>query len=274
MGPNNEAAAAYFHYVRERQLIHERRSAGLPAPWTTDRILQVHHFCNNRREDDRVTKELRKAVQAYTLHTAPHYSLPATYALARLFNLPSTVRLALSAINCGHHWPRVVKQHREAGYKTFHTAYVVSTCGKVIDKVDYVAGVVENVQKLDVPTASLAEAFDSLRSVDGLGSFLAGQLVADLKNDRYLAEAHDWWTWSSMGPGSKKGLDILFGKGTSERNYEERMEMLRAALPEDIAAMKFHAQDLQNTLCEFSKYWGYITEAGGRRRLFNARLDG
>lgn len=265
MGPNNEAAAAYFHYVRERDLVLQRRRAGEPQPWTQDRILQAHHFCNNRREDDRITIELRKAVVAAQV---PLAGLPAAYVLARMFNLPSTVKLALAAERYGHHWVSMVKAHREAGHKIFHTAYVVSTCGRVMDKVDYVAEVVNNVSKIVVPQLSLRAAFESLRTVDGLGSFMAGQIVADLKNDRYLACAHDWQTWSSMGPGSAKGLGILFGVKVTESNYQHWLSELQLALPEDISAMKLHAQDLQNTLCEFSKYWGYLNNAGGRRRVF------
>jgi len=260
---SNESAAIYFNYIRERQAIFDLRRAGGPAPWTKDPILQAHHFCNNRREDDRVTKELRKVVADAN---TPFNALPYAYALARLFNRASTLSNALA----GH--VEAVKAQRARGELVFHVAYVVSTCGKSMDKVDYVFDVANEVSGLFVPTNSLAAAFKALRSVDGLGSFMAGQIVADLKNDRYLAEAHDWAAWSCPGPGSKKGLEYIFDQPVTDSNYDYFMGLLQQALPEDIRAMKLHAQDLQNTLCEFSKYWRYLNKMGGRRRVFNPRV--
>lgn len=269
---SNESAAIYFNYIRERQAIFDRRSAGLPAPWTQDPVLQAHHFCNNRREDDRVTKELRKAV---TDTAMPWHALPAAYTLARMFNRYSTVSTALQLMARGANWVPAVKAMRERGELIFHVAYVVSTCGKSMDKVDYVDGVVNSVKLLDIKTGSLASVFQALRSVDGLGSFMAGQVVADLKNDPHYAlhDAPDWFTWSCPGPGSKKGLEYIFDRAVTDKTYQFYMEMLQQALPEDIRAMKLHAQDLQNTLCEFSKYWRYINKLDGRRRVFNPRLQ-
>jgi len=144
----------------------------------------------------------------------------------------------------------------------------VSTCGVSMDKVDYVERVVNDVEKRIISMVRCDWAFQKLRTVDGLGSFLAGQVVADLKNDRYLVDAEDWHTFSVMGPGSKKGLDFIFGGGTNERNYEDRISTLelltRGTIP------KLHRQDLQNCCCEFSKYIRYDLELPGRRRKFNA----
>lgn len=260
---SNESAAIYFNYIRERQSITDKRAAGLPGPWTNDPVLRAHHFCNNKREDDRVTKELRAVVVEAKVPTA---CLPATYALARMFNRASTFSNALLG------GVEAVKAQRARGELVFHVAYVVSTCGKSMDKVDYVFEVFDRVRDLKVPSVSLQSAFQALRTVDGLGSFMAGQIVADLKNDRYLAEAHDWKTWSCPGPGSKKGLEYIFDRPVTDKTYDQYMAILQQALPEDIRAMNLHAQDLQNCLCEFSKYWRYINKMGGRRRVFQPRV--
>lgn len=262
----NEAAEAFFYWIRERERIRVLKESGAPQPWTQNPVLRTQHFCNVRREDDRVTKELRKVVHDAQV---PLAQLPYAYTLARLFNRASTLGLVLACVQNRHNWLPVLKRHRDAGHLIFHVAYVVSTCGKAMDKLDYVDGVANAVKLLDVPTDSLLSAFNTLRSIDGLGSFLAGQVVADLKNDRYLAEAHDWHSFSCMGPGSKKGLEYIFDKPVSEKSYQYCLDALKTALPEDIRAMKIHDQDLQNCLCEFSKFWRITNKMPGRTRTYH-----
>lgn len=46
----------FFAYARERHLVHLRRSAGEPAPWTDDPVLQQYRFCNVFRELDATTQ--------------------------------------------------------------------------------------------------------------------------------------------------------------------------------------------------------------------------
>lgn len=248
----------FIYYVKERDRIYQRREAGMPKPWTDDPILQRHHFCNNRREDDRGTQSIR-----WLIKTIPDVErLPCLYTMARMFNHAPTVS----------DWLRgglpEVKRIRDNGGKIFNTAYVVSTCGESMDKVDYVARVVHEVAKLDVPRTSCRDAFETLRTVNGLGSFLAGQVVADLKNDRYLTGVPDWDTFAVMGPGSKKGLDFIYGPGTTERSFDARLDLLRTVTNGKIPLL--HAQDLQNCLCEFSKYVRYQQGLPGRRRKYNA----
>jgi len=250
----------YLHYVNEREEVYKKKEAGLPAPWTEDEVLRHHHFCCNRREDDRVTKELRalRIELDLAMHKRPEY-----YTLARLFNKAETVKAYYEG-GMG-----AVKSLREAGKTIFHVAYVVSTCGERMDKVDYVDRVVEDVRKGYVSNLSCRDCFDCLRRIDGLGSFLAGQVVADLKNDQYLHYAPDWYNFAVMGPGSKKGLDILFGIGTTERNFTERLVELARIVEGRIPHL--HMQDLQNTLCEFQKYMHYVENSPGRRRIYVQR---
>lgn len=255
---DKEMLDLFIYYVVERNNVYQRREAGMPKPWTDDPILQRHHFCNNRREDDRGTKEIRALMKTI----ADIERLPCLYTMARMFNHWETVDRWLEG------GVPLVKRYRNLGCKTFNTAYVVSTCGESMDKVDYVARVVHQVAEIYVPRTSCRDAFEALREVSGLGSFLAGQVVADLKNDRYLKGAPDWYTFSVMGPGSKKGLDFIFGPGTTERNFESRISSLEVLCSGKIQPL--HRQDLQNTLCEFSKFVRYQQGLPGRRRKYNA----
>jgi hypothetical protein len=90
-------------------------------------------------------------------------------------------------------------------------AYTISTCGKKMGKEDYVFGHVLP----QVVAAALRRrlgllghsAHTALTEVDGLGSFLGAQVLADLKNTKghELSYALDWWDWSAPGPGSCVG---------------------------------------------------------------------
>lgn len=269
---NSTVFELFCYWIREREAVRRRKEAG-DRYLSEDPIFRTQHFCNVRREDDRVTKEIRAVVTKLVEHEE---DLPHVYTMARMFNKASTVKDVLELCASGDD-PIAYLKNKRYHEPIFHTAYVVSTCGQKMDKVDYVFGVMRQVMKLEVPRTSLRSAFEALRSVDGLGSFMAGQVVADLKNDRYLTEKNlihdDWWSFSVMGPGSKKGLDYMFGSGTTENNYPDRMKQLISALPVDILGLELHQQDIQNCLCEFSKYMRIKQGDRGRRRPYHAHNE-
>ncbi len=247
------------YWINERQRILNARNSGAAKPWSSDEIFQKYHFCNVHREDDRGTKE----IHAMRVKLDPHFhELPTFYTCARLFNRADSVEHFFEK------GPDFLKELRGQGYTVFNTAYVVSTCGATMDKVDYVTQVVRAVDEGQVSTASCTRAFQDIRKVRGLGSFLAGQVVADLKYTPYLCDAPDFEHFAVMGPGSKKGMDHIFGGGTTEGNFHDRLVLLRQELGDNIP--KMHNQDLQNCLCEFSKYIRYLTGAEGRQRPYNA----
>ena len=254
----------FEYWVREREGVRIEKESGRPAPWSDDPIFRVYHFCNVRREDDRGTKEIRKVVLDHGVHVE---SLPAVYTAARLLNKASSLKVLLE-YDLGYVGFTKLQKMREQGETVFHTAYVVSTCGESIDKLDYCMRLTNWVLAKRIPNESCEAAYNKLRTVMGMGSFLAAQVVADLKNDRYLVDAPDFDTFSVIGPGSKKGLDALFGGGTTPSNYEARISELEKSLSQDIHAMNLHRQDLQNCLCEFSKYHRLAHNLPGRRRPY------
>src|SRR5690606_37897888 len=121
---------------------------------------------------------------------------------------PEILYRAMEAGHRGDHWPTALKRLRAEGHKLFHSAYLVTTCGKSVDKVDHVSRVTLDVARLQVPRVGLQKAFDELVKVDGLASFLAGQIVADLRNSGYLVaeDKVEAKFWGVPGPGSVKGL--------------------------------------------------------------------
>jgi hypothetical protein len=96
---------------------------------------------------------------------------------------------------------------------------------------------------------------------DGLGSFMAAQIVADMKYVEPLRRANDWMTFAASGPGSKRGLNRVLGRPLQTSWDEHGWRVKLRELHEDIKPKlegvglgDLHAQDLQNCLCEFDKY--------------------
>lgn len=260
------------YWINERWSIRQKRAQGLPPPWSEDRIFNTVRFCNVHREDDRVTKWIRKH---WNFHTDAAWK----FTLGRLINLPSSLeridevgqRMSLD------HAKEELRTRMRVREKVFTSAYTISTCGAEMDKLDYVFGLVSRIrsrESLAPPPYSqgLASTARWLQEVDGIGSFLAGQIVADMKNTRGhpLDAAHDWWTWSTSGPGSLRGLSWYFYQqptGVTAPKYAEHMNIcMECVLPQvskDVP--RISAQDFQNCLCEFSK-WCKVKYGNGHVR--------
>ena len=133
-----------------------------------------------------------------------------------------------------------------------------------MDKIDYVMGVVGVAKKVFgdghdfLIGDTLASWHEAMLRVNGLGSFLAAQVVADLKNTvgHPLQDAPDWHTWCAPGPGSLKGLEEYFGKRITPSTFYRHIEQCRDEVIGlvDRSVPSIHMQDFQNCLCEFSKY--------------------
>lgn len=96
---------------------------------------------------------------------------------------------------------------------------------------------------------------------NGMGSFLAGQVVCDTKYTKLLVNSVDWMEWACSGPGSKRGLNRVMNHPVDqvwqESMWKTCLDDLKAAIDPLIleAGMPpLHAQDLQNCLCELDKY--------------------
>jgi hypothetical protein len=119
---------------------------------------------------------------------------------------------------------------------------------------------------------------ERLMNMPGWGSFLAAQVVADLKYTPLLVNAPDWDTFAASGPGSKRGLNRVMGRDVSTPWVEQEWldgvlalrEYTNTQLPKGWEVM--HAQDVQNCLCEFDKYQRVLRGEGKPRSSYKPQF--
>jgi alpha-glutamyl/putrescinyl thymine pyrophosphorylase clade 1 len=105
---------------------------------------------------------------------------------------------------------------------------------------------------------TLHRAYAKLSALDGMGPFMAGQVIADLKETPVLKRAKDWSDWCAPGPGSMRGLNRIRGNPLDKKWKDAAFINALVELRRDMArlapiAADLCLQDLQNCLCEFDK---------------------
>lgn len=250
-------------FIAERHQIYQNRMDGKPKPWTENPILRQYRFCNVYRELDEVTRWIRVNWRE------PHKDSPHLWfamVVARLFNLPSTLE-QLGYPEPFNSFKFALKLDNMGNQKLFNAAYIVSTNGRAMKKIDYLISevLVPMWQNRDAlapePGYNLYDFYIKLQNMNGMGSFMAAQVVADLKYTPIFLGCADWWTFAASGPGSRRGLNRVLNFPTASPWKERRWHGSLLELQKEIAPLmrleglpRMHAQDLQNCLCEFDKY--------------------
>lgn len=262
------------HWMVERESIRMQKEANLPPPWTSDPIMANHRWCNVHREDDKVTRFIH---QEWLQPGLMEY-IPIALCVARLVNWPPTLKL-LGYPHKGWTpeyraaWLEAFGGMRSVGVKAWTGAYMVtggfSKGGETKESI--IARVLDGANMATkrwpmLQIRTLADAAKGLQ-VPGIGSFLAAQVVADLKHTVWLKDAPDWHTWCAPGPGSTMGLNFIFDRPRTTNLSPLQFQMEVLAIQDIIASrlgLNLCAQNTQNCLCELSKYV--------RAKYFNERL--
>jgi hypothetical protein len=255
------------YWIQEREKIRALKEAHVRKPWTKDRILQSFKFCNVHREHDRVTRWFAENWRAEKYWDEPNF-IPAIM-LGRTINWPDT----LEVIGFPHVWqPATIIEKMNAiqasGKKVYTGAYMITAGPTGVKKNDWVIGNANsyfiNPPMLD--PNSIRTSWESIihARYPCVGPFIAGQIIADLKQTKFLRDAHDWKSWAALGPGSARGLNRLFGRpltySLSQTQGLVEMREVQRLLETDLCL-----QDVQNCLCEFDKYMRVKLEQGKPR---------
>lgn len=265
-------------FIAERERVRIKKEAGKPAPWTKDPILNTYRFCNIHREDDRVSRWIASEIRT------PFANEPDLWfatVVARLLNLPASLTAVRDVLLPWQpkKFTTRLQAMKKLNQNVFNAAYIVSTNGVAMDKVEYLVERVLNPlwrdrKRLRPTVNDTLEGWHLLlMTYDGLGSFMAAQVVADMKYAAPLDKAEDWWTFAASGPGSRRGLNAVMGvdsEATWRRGaWEEALGNLARAVKHPLAkvGIALHNQDLQNCLCEYFK-WYKVRDGGRPKQLY------
>lgn len=271
-------------FIVARERIRLKKEGGFLWPWTEDPILQTYRFCNVHRQDDAVTRWIHCNV---LWPQREHPDVWLLMCVCRLLNNVETLaELGLDEWLLGmDDWRRIVRKRQARGERVFNPAYMITTAGKKQDKVHYIFDLLRSLwerreQLRPEPGDTLNSWHMALGMFDGLGSFLAGQVVADMRYVEPLLSASDWKTFACSGPGSRRGLNRVMGRPVksswSEDEWRRYVSKLQVYVNTGLRRYKIelHGQDLQNCLCEHDKYERARLGEGKPKQLYRRATNG
>lgn len=262
------------YWITERESIRLKKEAGEKKPWTDDECLSAYRFCNVRRMDDKVSRWLEETWYKPYFN---HKNMLWACCIARFFNKPESLGKVTQLVFQNSSWSQIktdvsveMRRLKEKGETIFNGAYMVrgnDGCDKVSSVMDYyVQSVVD--KKIKVDSTSMEGTWSDLKECYGWGSFMAGQVVADL---RHAVEGTwlDKLTWAPIGPGSQRGMNRLLERPLKnvipQKQFENELtfqyESLKKTLPSSIVG-RIELMDLQNCLCEYDKFNRVVNSEG------------
>lgn len=251
----------YLDFVQERHRIWERRQAGEPGPWTKDPILASQKFTNVFRVLDPGSQFAVELVDAPTAHDALARAF-----LYRYTNRPQLWRrthAALGRYPLAADLPDLADLWagwRDAGEQVFSGAYIIMPAPGVkgVDKTREVVALTRHL--LDsgesdnfVAAPDEAARYGHLRTLRAVGAFMAMQVLTDYNYSPFGRNAEDEFV--VCGPGAVRGARAIAPRWPVDRTLRTCYRAIQD-LPDTpmVAGRVPSCMDVQNTLCEFSKY--------------------
>lgn len=258
---NEKNLDLYTHMVQERHKIWYSRQRGKSQPWTDDPVLANRKFTNMFRildpgsqfvfeldDDDPVTTIARLVFYRIT-------NLPSTwYALRASFG---RYPMAYDFVHENARLYQTLDAVRKSGQRVFSGAYIIiPEPGTTNDKI---GGALRIARRFSTEKAqdflaatSQQERFNVLQSTPGLGKFLSMQILTDWG---YLMKTEPDLSFIVAGPGAVRGATLIDPSKKAETVIRElALDWCVDDLGVQIVGRTLTAMDVQNTLCEFSKY--------------------
>jgi len=266
----------FWYWCKERYSIRKKRLAGRSKPWTDDVVLRENFFTNPYREHDKVTVWFRDRVRDILRDDAR--VLLATI-IFRWFNLPATGKIlikdGLGKFGYLENWNKRdvidrLSKERDRKHSVFTGAFMINS-PPGMPKLEAIAQRIENVWKDRSPLYksirscdTLEEAHQRLLAYEGLGGFMAYEVVCDLRYTHLLEDAKDKLIWCNPGPGCIRGLYRISGKeienksnSTSPPRLGNELETMRELLEKSRSKLlgmpRFEMREIEHSLCEYDK---------------------
>lgn len=274
------------YWIVERENIRRKKESGMAAPWTKDERMANTRWCNVRRMDDKVSRWLLQNFYTDRSHVPSEMAVGA--ALARLINRPETLKLLCPNGYEGFHYrhfSNILGSMSRERKQIFTGVYIINGAGANGRKkwqlvIDNLRDMWNTISDGDIDTTSMEATHRNLMKYPGMGSFIAGQVVADLRHVVRGTWA-DKDSWAPQGPGSTRGLAYALNvrpKEITKRAWQEAFSVYATALRNDrrltkiFADRKLEAHDLQNTLCEGSK-WARVLDGGRSKNRYKPSAE-
>ena len=144
------------------------------------------------------------------------------------------------------------------------------------DKIECVVDHYVKPMNCMIRPASMEETWSEIHSCYGFGSFMAGQVVADL---RWAVKGTwtDCMKWAPIGPGSQRGMNRLFSRPTGQTikqtqfllELSELYKNLMGIAPVKIMS-RLELHDIQNCMCEYDKYNRALFNEGKPKQIYRS----
>jgi len=277
----------FLYWIKERHQIYLKRRMGKPKPWTDDEILQSNFFTCPYRENDKTTQWFREQIRDPYQHDIE--VLLATV-IFRWFNYIPTGELLIEH-NLLTQWDKdlalsVLGHVRNMGGKVFTGAFMINSPGGE-KKLDAICRRITNVwndrealYKAARSWNTLQEAHRALSKYEGLGGFMAYEIVCDLRYTDVLKDATDVSTWCNPGPGAIRGLYRIMGWDFPKGNNASSPPIPKDCLGIIIGLLgtvrrklknmpTFEMREVEHSLCEWDKYERARLNDGRMKRKYN-----
>lgn len=298
----DKMTAAFFEFVFDRQSVwHKRTALGLPAPWTDDKVLQNFRFCNVYRELDGGTIAISKYLTQPLSAEQKLFNIIAY----RFFNRRDTIENLFGGLLSEQDFDFKALEKRFDAKKEegniFSNAYLITAHAynpdyRPQDKHVQILLMLNDLRfKLKDIIKNLRESAPQegikivADAVPMAGPFLAGQILLDATYAKNIVPytANDFLI---VGPGAHWGLNIICGRALNKKEADAECRKLWQMQPQAFAELKrttgkdwnevrwrnesycsgkyLCLHDVQNSLCEFRKYWRLKQGENAKRRYF------
>lgn len=299
---------AFYDFVMERERVRLRKEADLPYPWTEDKILSEYKFTNVRRHHDRTSRVLREEFYSPNfnddrrtiLMNAATFRYFGTYEFARVLGWRSFEDM-------NDDWWEEVKDFAEERLenreRVFTGAYVITNQGISAPKqevvVDYflkgLQKAIPEIVKIVAQRNNWEAVAQRMRQIQGFGGsgFMTKEVLLDTTytgfwetkpeyvKDGPFSFPTDWWTWTPIGPGARRGAARVMGDDSAKPLSEQKAayviaslglhDQQEAGLDGELLGSKLAPHDIQFQLCEFDKYERVRLGQGKPRSRYRVR---
>lgn len=274
--PRTEVFDIFWRFTAERHRIYEQRVAGLPGPWTDDRILQQYKFCNVYRAADRVSQALIKNV-IYVDDTTAAEDLAFQIVLFRTF---SNINTWLSLVEYlgrkpivddlrGNRLEEALSAIRAENGRLYTGAFILCATdayGRGIKHLNHIdlfrdMFIARKLQEKILSAKSLRQVYDTLHQFPLMGDFMSYQVAIDLNYSELTPFSENDFT--QPGPGALRGIKKVF-ENTGDYSPSDIVHWMVDRQDDEFTARgltfnglfgrPLQAIDVQNLFCETDKY--------------------